>query len=363
MTLQKKIKYALVGSVAFLAVYLFAAAVPLSDDFYFQPEWTRSVTSAPPIGESSANAGNLRAFMLGNDFGFFSPDGDVFRGNSGGMRFSAGGDAWCVYAEDARNTEVYGTDGSRKMTVSGAGFVRITENGTYLFHPGGGAVSRYADDGALIWTRDEAAPITAFSDSAAGTIIGYGNGLLLAVDAEGRNLFSFYPGGSDYQVVLGAALSESGAFAVCVSGVSPQRVILIEIENRQHRITAHRNLEGELRRQAFAGFSESGNRAFFETAAGLGIIDTQARSFSEVAVEGRIVSVAEYPGTGFFAVLANTRPGSHLLSLVQNPGVKTAALSFDCQDAFLLFADGGLCLGADGSISKISLRTAKDRSR
>ena len=361
--LHTKIKYAIIGSVVFLAIYLFAAAVPLSDDFYFQPEWTRSIINAPTIGEASASADGLHAFMLGDEFGFFSSSGEVYRGNAGGMRFSAGGDAWCVYSEDARSTEVRGTGGSLKMTVNAAGFVHLTENGTYLFRPGGGAVSRYAEDGSLIWTREEAAPITAFSDSAAGTIMGFGSGLLLAVDREGRNLFSFYPGGSEYQVVLGVAISEDGRFAVCVSGINPQRVILIEIENRQQRITAHRNIEGELRRQVFAGFSDSGARAFFETPAGLGILDTQSRTFSEVPIGGRVLNVVEYPGTGFFAVLAKTNLGSHALILIQNPAVEVSRVSFECQDAFLLFADGGLCLGTDGNISKINIRTAKDRSR
>ena len=346
-----------------MLIYLFAAAVPLSDDFYFQPEWTRSIMNAPPVEEASASGGELHAFMLGEEFGFFSSSGEVYRGNAGGMRFSAGGGAWCVYAEDARRTEVRGLDGSLKMTVNAAGFVHLTENGVYLFHPGGGAVSRYADDGSVLWTREDASPITAFSDSAAGAIIGFASGFLVAVDGEGRNLFSFYPGGSDYPVVLGAAISEDGRLAVCVSGINPQRVILIEIENRQQRITAHRNIEGMLRRQVFAGFSASGARAFFETPAGLGILDTQARSFSEVPIEGRVLSVVEYPGTGLFAVLARTNPGSYALTLMQNPAVEAARVSFDCQDAFLLFADGGLCLGADGSISKINIRSAKDRSR
>ena len=101
MTLRKKIKYALIGSVAFIAIYLFAAAVPLSNDFYFQPEWTKSIANAPPIEEiiSSVEADKAHAFMLGEDFGFFSSDGEVFKGTADGMRFSVGGNAWCVYPE------------------------------------------------------------------------------------------------------------------------------------------------------------------------------------------------------------------------------------------------------------------------
>ena len=363
MILRKKIKWAFVLSVAFLAAYLFLAPVPLSDDFYFQPEWTRPIASALPIGEANANSDELRAFMLGESFGFFSPSGDIFKGDAGGMRFSAGGNAWCVYPDNAQGAEIYASDSSLIMTVNAAGFVHLTENGIYLFHPGGGAVSRYAKDGSLLWTREEAVPITTFSDSAAGAIIGYGNGLLLAVDARGENLFSFYPGGSDYQVVLGAALSNDGAFAICVSGISPQRVILIEIASGQHRITAHRSLDGNLRRQVFAGFSASGSRAFFETPAGLGILDTRERAFSELPLEGQVLNVVECGGTEFFAVLAKTDAGNHLLALADSSAEKAGAASFQCQDAFLLSASDGLYLGSDGNISKISIRDAGGGSR
>lgn len=364
MTVRKKIKYTVVGSLIFIVVYLFAAAVPLENDFYFQPEWTKTVREAEaitpdeaadaPSGNPGAPSG-MEAFMLARNFGFFTPDGDILRGEARGMRFSAGADAWCVYPADARKTDVYYFNGALKMTVDEPGFVHLTKHALYLFHPGGGAVSRYADDGAKAWTRDEAAPITAFADSPAGSIIGYANGLLAAVDARGEEIFSFYPGGSDLPVILAAAISNDGKRAACISGINPQRFILIEINKTQHKIIFHHSFDGGVRRQLFAGFGESGRRVFFETGAGLGILDIQEMRLSEIPLHGRILNAGEYPGTNFFLALAKTNSG-HTLSLIEGPEYKIASTEFDAEDAFLILKDGGMYLGTDTNISRINIR-------
>ncbi len=363
MFMQKRSKRAILGSIAFMLIYVFVAAVPLSNDFYFQPEWTKSILGAAPLEQSRGSNSEMQAFMLGDNFGFFTQEGEIFRGNATSMRFSAGGGLWSVYPENALRTQVHSFDGSIKMTVGEAGFVHLTENGIYLFHPGGNALSKYSENGSALWRREEIAPITAFSDSAGGAAMGYANGLFAAVDNEGNTLFSFYPSGSDYQVVLGAAISQDARFALCISGINPQRVILVEISGSQYRITAHQNLANALTRQAFVAFSTSGRYGFFETKEGLGILDAQRRSFRAVELEGQILNVVEYANTGFFAVLSKKDAGYHSLSLVTASGAKLASVDFECRDAFLLFGDESLYLGSDNSISKINIVTSRGRKR
>ena len=356
MLFRKKIKYALAGAFVFTLFYIVLAAVPLTHDFSFQPQWTRRIADAPRIGGGTGLPdGDAAAFMLGRTFGFFTPDGKIVRGEPEDGRFSAGGDAWCVYPQDAAQTEVFHADGSPEMTIGAAGFVHLTDYGAYLFHPGGGAVSRYDDSGRCIWTQEEAAPLTAFSDSPAGAIFGFGNGTLTAVDPEGRVLFSFCPGGSDHPVILGAALSADGKLAACLSGIGPQRFLLIEIRGGQHKITAHRNFPQALRRQAFTGFSKSGGQVFFETAGGLGVFDTQRMHLYEAPAGGRVLNAAE-AGKGFFAVLAKSDADRHTLSVFETPARQIASTEFRCRDAFLLSRGGELYLGTDGSISCIRLQ-------
>lgn len=78
----------------------------------------------------------------------------------------------------------------------------IDEDRFYLFEPGGSAVKQYGADGKPRWRYLHTAPITAFHSTKGGTIIGFSDGKLVAVDAAGNVLSDFYPGGSDYQVIL-----------------------------------------------------------------------------------------------------------------------------------------------------------------
>lgn len=360
MTIRKKIKYALIGSLIFIIIYLFVAAEPLENDFYFQPDWTKTVSAAEiivPGAEETppeVNTGK-EAFMLADKFGFFTEDGNITRMDPKGMRFSAGADSWCIYPRNARETPVYYSNGALKMTVKEPGFVHLTKNSVYLFHPGGGAVSMYNDDGTKAWTRDEASPITAFSESKSAAVIGYGNGLLTAIDKTGKEIFSFYPGGSDLPVVLAAAISDDGKYAACVSGINPQRFILIKIDGNQHKIIFHHSFDVSMRRQLFASFGESGDRVFFETNTGLGILDIKTMKFSEVPFNGQILNAGEYPGTNFFIILVKTDT-SHILSIVEEPEHKIASTEFNAKNAFLILKNGGIYLGSDDNISRINIK-------
>ena len=92
MLFRKKIKYALAGAFVFTLFYIFLAAVPLTNDFSFQPQWTRRIADAPRIGGGTGLPdGDAAAFMLGRTFGFFTPDGKIVRGEPEDGRFSAGG--------------------------------------------------------------------------------------------------------------------------------------------------------------------------------------------------------------------------------------------------------------------------------
>lgn len=360
MTIIKKIKYALAASLIFIIIYIFVAAVPLENDFYFQPEWTKTISGAETISPDPEEAppaedSGWEAFMLGDEFGFFSEDGNIVRMDAGGNKFSAGNGAWCVYPQDARETPVYYPNGALKMTISEPGFTHIAKNSVYLFHPGGGAVSMYNDDGEKVWTRDEASPITAFSESKTAAIIGYGNGLLTAVDETGKEIFSFYPGGSDLPVILAAAVSDDGKYAACVSGIDPQRFILIEINGQQHKIIFHHSFTKSMRRQTFAAFGESGKRVFFETDSGLGILDIQKMKLSMVPFDGRILNAGEYPDTNFFVILVKTESG-HILSTVEEPEHKIASTEFNAENAFLILKNGGIYLGSDDNISRINIK-------
>ncbi|HNY16457.1 MAG TPA: hypothetical protein PK542_02435 [Treponemataceae bacterium] len=369
MNIKGNIKYIVTGSVIFLAIYMFVAAIPIGPDVSFTPVWTRDISTAPALpvlGENAKNAATpeslkkpgLEAFVLGDRLGYFLPDGTIVGSTRTDERISASSSAWAIYPGDARNTSVHNPDGSLRMTVPGSGYVHVDGDRTYLFIPGGCAVSQFGPDGKPLWTREHTAPITAFHSSPAGTVIGYADGLIACVRSDGTEAFSFYPGGSNYEIILGAAISEDGSLIACVSGIERQRFILISVKDGQYKIVYHAWLEGNVREQAFVDFEKNSAFAFFQTAKGLGILDVKKRSVAFVPIAGRIHAVGECPGDSLFVALSESE-GSYTLSAIERPNHLIAKTTFRAKDAFLIQREKAVFLGLDQTISRIDIKGVK----
>lgn len=358
MNIKGNIKYISTGAVIFLLIYMFIAAIPMGSDIFFVPVWTRDITADIAPDPTTFGKPGLETFVLGNRFGYFMPDGTILSSRATGDRVSTSPSAWAVYPEDARNTPVFAPDGSTKMTIPAGGFVHLANQQTYLFLPGGDGVSQYNDNGVVLWTRVHTAPITAFNSSPKGTVIGYADGYLVCIAPDGKEKFAFYPGGSDYQVILGAAISEDGTQVACVAGIDKQRFLLINITGDQYKISYHTYLESNLRRQVLVEFEKNGDFAFFESGSALGIIDCRKFTKSTVPIEGRVVAAGKSPGNALFVIL--TKNGAkYTLSAIERPDHLVASIRFEAKDAFLIQREDAIFLGSDSRISRIDIRGIK----
>ncbi len=358
MNIKGNLKYILTGAFVSLTIYMFLAAFPTGPSMYFSPVWTTDI--GMDVGsEAGANLAvpgqSPEPFKLNKRFGYFTPTGSVTFSRETESRSSISSVGWAVYPDDAERTTVLNPDGSEKFTVEAPGFIHLDNDRTYLFLPGGDGVSQYAEDGTRLWTREHTAPITAFNSSPAATIIGYADGYLTAARRDGSELFSFYPGGSDMQVILGAAISEDGSLAACVSGIDRQRFLLIKIKDGQFKIIHHRWLEGNLRRQVYVDFEETGTHAFFECGEGLGIVDTSAPAVSIVPVRGTVIAVGTDAGTGLFTALTQDGQDCELVA-IERPRYLVARTRFKATDAFLTQRGWTVYLGTDSMLSRIDIR-------
>ena len=236
--------------ILFLLIYIFAAAVPLGSDIYLKPIWVHTITPDTAQAELEGIDGETetiekqvaaeqfagktpKVFLTESRFGYFTADGELLRSSPVTQRISASSSAWTEYGNDAVKTPIYRPDGSLITVIDEQGFVYIDEDRFYLFEPGGSAVKQYDAEGKPLWRYVHTAPITAFHSTEGGVIIGCSDGKLAALNPAGDVLFDFYPGGSDYQVILGAALSSDGRLAACVCGIDRQRVLLIRIDGNK----------------------------------------------------------------------------------------------------------------------------------
>ncbi|OQA63374.1 MAG: hypothetical protein EWM51_10320 [Treponema sp.] len=358
MNIKANLKYISIGSIIFLVLYSFIAVKSLGADIFFEPVWTTDISEPVTDAHSTRSTAEAEAFILGNRFGFFLPDGTVLSSEKTDQKITASTFGWAVYPADAQETVLYRPDGTIRTKISEAGFVHLDQERIYLFQPGGDGVSQFDETGTKLWTREHTAPITAFRSSPKGTIIGYLDGRLVHVKPDGTEVFSFYPGGSNLQVILGAALSDDGTMAACVSGIEKQRFLLIKITGNQHKIVYHAYLDGNLRRQAFVDFEAGGQYAFFESENRLGFVDCSRYTASSIPISGKVIEAGECPGDALFVVLSKNGT-TWTLSAVERPDHLVVSTNFTATDAFIIQRNDILYLGTDTHISRLNIRGLK----
>ena len=355
-----------------LCIYIFAAAAPLGQDIYFRPVWIRDITpdaaqaaleglEEEKAGDNPQAAAALfhgktpKAFMTDSRFGYFTAEGEILRSSPIVMPVSASSAAWTEYRLDTSSTPIYRPDGSLITTIEEPGFVYIDEDRLYLFEPGGSAVKQYGTDGKPIWRYLHTAPITAFHTTKSGAVIGFSDGKLVCLDPAGRTVFDFYPGGSDYQVILGAAISADGYFAACVCGLNQQRVVLISIDGNKYKVIHHRYLTGDLRRQVFVDFDETGRNAVFECSEGIGFIDCERLVSGIIPQQGTVLASGQFPYKNIMAVVSQQDRLS-TLSLVEAPAYILGKTAFASKSAFLMQEQQTLYLATDTKLARIDIK-------
>lgn len=346
-------------AIIFLLAYSLLATKPLGSDIFFEPVWTHSIEAQTEEQKSNLDfSQNYETFILGNHFGYFTPEGTLLSVGSTEHKISASNFGWATYPFNAQETSIYKPDGSIRFTVSEPGFVHLVKDRIFLFTPGGDGLCEFDAQGQKMWTLEHSSPITAFNTSQEGTIIGYADGKLVGLNKTGSELFSFYPGGSNYNVIFGAAISNDGTMAACISGLDKQRFVLIKIKGNQQKIVFHTYFDTSLRRQAYVGFESKNNYAFYESEGRINFIDCNQYTTGSIPIQGKVIQVGENPEDSLFTVLAKNENTYSLLA-VERPDHLVTSTSFTANNAFLIQQNNIIYIGIDKKISRINIKGQK----
>jgi len=355
----------------FLTIYIFTAAIPLGPDVYCMPLWICSLI--PNRAQSAIATFNketvsdiqaapeqysgkaVKSFITGNRFGYFTEQGELLRSSLITNRATVSAKAWAEYTEQAVNTPLYKPNGEKITSIDTAGFVHIDEDRFYLFEPGGNAVAEYDEKGNRLWRQVHTAPITAFNSSSKGSIIGYSDGKLVYIDRAGKTKFNFYPGGSNYQVIFGVALSEQGQYAACVCGLDRQRVLLIRMDHTKHKIVYHEYLTGNIRRQVFVDFDQEDKNVIFECAEGMGFIDCEKLISTIIPEQGTILGWGTHAYKNMTSVLMQHNNHATIF-LIEKPMHLRGKISFSADNPCLIQEGKHFFLATDTHLARIDIQ-------
>lgn len=387
MLCKGKIKIIFIFSAIFIFLYIFIVSIPIKQEINFIPIWSVDVNlkqeniadNAPKGKDEQYKQRNFlgkESFLFtfnnfktdaNNDsqiyipkgiFGYFAADGTILSTETFSEKLTASSSMWATYSTKSEKIQVYSPEGVPLFIINRAGYLHITEDRIYLFEPGGNTVCKYDTSGNMLWRFAHTAVITAFNSSTAGTIIGYSDGKLIYLDNKGNANFSFYPGGSNYQVINGVAISTDGTKAVCICGKEQQRILLISITGTNYKIVHHEYFSRDLHRRIFASFDKTGNFAVFESADGIGIIDCKKLKIFFIEEYGKIINLGSTLKNNFLTILLQQENICTLVA-IQLPTFLVGKTKFKTKNSFLIQDEDRLYLGIDSKISALEIRGLK----
>ena len=332
-------------------IYISLAAKPLTSEHSFTPVW--KINTSNPVIKQSAQPENLKHFHLGQSLGYFDETGSISLYQSFAEKVAISDSYYATYNSNAKNTVFYNNKGEEAGVIEANGFPYFCDDLIYVFLPGGCSFSKCSETGKILWTFEGIFPITAFAAKEKYTAVGFSNGSIKILNNEnGSTEIDFAPGGSDYPVILGLAISDDGTYVASVSGHSHQRFVLSKREEKQQKIIYHRFLDYDSPYRTAVHFCNDGNRIIYNFYGGIGIYDISEKSEKIIPLKDKILTIKE---TDDFVILLGKDKASYSLSIIDNTNTLEGSFSFKAEAAFIHADKNDIYLGKDNTISRISI--------
>lgn len=356
----KKKKLFPVICIVFCILYIILSLRPLSKELHLSTKWTVSSARATVKNQNEIEKTSLIPFKTSQNLGYFTENGEIYSSLSFPYKAVITKDYYAFYGTHDKEIKVYSSSGNQISSIKIQGFPYFTQNDLYVMLPGGQSFVCLDEKFNEKYRFENYSPITSFSSSKSGTIAGFADGNIICFDKNGKIFQQYKPGGSEYNIILGAALSDSGTYSACVSGQNRQRFVLAKKDNALTTIIFHEYLDEQMNNQALVKFSEDETKCYFAFKNGLGIVDLKNLKSSHLKVKGKILSIYEAPKENCTFVLSkipleNENQNQYFVSVIENFDNFNGSFSFKAKNAFIKTKENILFVGKDETISRIEI--------
>jgi hypothetical protein len=343
---KKKQKYWLIVAFFLFILYVFIFVPPIPVETILVPQWIRSLESDYPDFE---DPGALIPFELGGRFGYVGEEGHFILNQVKRGYVSLSKDLWAEYQALPESIDIRNPQNDLITTIpSPPGYPQFFDTRMFFINHEQTSLSMVDESGAIQWTHDFAAPLTNMDAAADLVLAGTLDGTVEVLDNTGNLVFPpFEPGGSRYSVILGCRISQDGSRLAVVSGIDPQRFLLLERFGDSYKVIYHEFLSESFRREVHLAFIDNDRRVVFERAGGLGIYTIQTRKSLYIPLDGEIYALDGSGDEGLLFVITSEPGLRKNLVAVHFSGNKIIEAPFTSQTAFLgrqgsrVFVGGG----------------------
>ena len=311
---QKKKKIRIIIILLLFITYFFVAARPVPKETILTPLWLSSLKSestAEFFNDGRSKTGGFAAknipFILGGHFGYVDEEGQflINRIKQGDIALSE--DLWTEYERQPVNIDIIDILGNTALSIEyPGGYPIFLDNRIFIIGSEQNLLSEIDNDGNILWTYEFGAPLTCI-DAAAGLVLtGSIDGVVEILDANGRRIYYFEPGGSRYSVILGCVISSNGMRIGIISGINQQRFLLLENfgSNNEYRVVYHEFLGEGYRRPVHLSFIDDDSRLVFERRGGLGCYNILSRQGIFIPLKGEVAVMDNSGGNGILFLIS-----------------------------------------------------------
>jgi len=159
----------------------------------------------------------------------------------------------------------------------------------YLYADDSGTLSKIDPaNGARIWERNYISQLTSIDARIDRTLVGFLDGRIELIDNLGKVLLSYRPGGSGTEVIYGAVISNGASKIALISGLRPQRFLILEERGSSFRPIHHHNTNSDYRRPIAMEFIRDDRQVLYEGGEGIEIFDVKKGRLNEREISGNV---------------------------------------------------------------------------
>lgn len=249
-------------------------------------------------------------FSLGDYFGYFTEDLELSYIDKIDYKVSISDNVFINYSKIPQILDVQDSGGNGRSIIETTGYPMVIKNRIIVISDS--FISLYDLDGNLFWKKEILSIVTSLSLTEDHVLIAYLDGYCELISMSGHSEFSYRPGGSRIDAVYSASISSDGQYISVISGLDPQRFILLQNRKGEYKPVFHFHLQEEFRRSVRMYFSEDNSQVFFENSAGINIFDVNLKTLTRAGDSGRMGNVYKDNDCDFYSALLMEKGGGFL---------------------------------------------------
>lgn len=166
------------------------------------------------------------------------------------------------------------------------------------------------------WSRSLPSALSCIAVGSSRLVLGFIDGSIQILDDQGLLIQEYRPGGSRVEILYAVALSEDQRTISLISGLSPQRFVVLEQKQNDYRPVFHKNLSSQYRRPVLLKYLSGNNSFYFESESGVILYHGDIQKLEELTFPGSLQTMVHPESLNLPLILSKNNQGFSLYAFL-----------------------------------------------